>query len=456
MQKGFITKTNRLFILYGLIWGFFALLAFKTTPVSAATGINQTINFQGRLLNSQGATVPDGYYNIQFKIYQDGDGQSVGNTTGSPSGSLKWTESHLNNNSQGVRVVNGYLSVSLGSVTAFGSSIDWNQDTLWLSMNVGNTNATCTPFSSCSADGEMVPMQPMTSAPYAMNAGKLGGIASSGFVQLAQGLQTDASTSNSIYINKTGGSGAILDLQSASTDVFTVGNTGDVLSKHTSTTAFQVQNASSTSFLAVDTSGGVVNIGITGSTNVNSTIHIADSSAGVQTVTIGSTNSTSATTIQAGSGGISLSGNTTVSGSNTFTTGTGAVALNGDTTIASGKNFTQSGGGAFATGSGANTLNGDTTIASGKSLTITGGNTASRPASPSEGMLYYDTTTKQLLVYANGKWQADRSIATKIVADASTTQNYEKADYVVPAAGTSAQTTIQSAINALPSGGGVV
>src|SRR4051794_27652869 len=85
----------------------------RPLPATAAAGINQQINFQGRLLNSQGATVPDGFYNIQFKIYQDGDGQSVGNTTGSPSGSLKWTENHLNTNSQGVTVKNGYFSTQL-------------------------------------------------------------------------------------------------------------------------------------------------------------------------------------------------------------------------------------------------------------------------------------------------------------------------------------------------------
>jgi hypothetical protein len=55
-------------------------------PVHATAGINQQINFQGRLLTSSGATVPDGFYNIQFKIYQDGDGQSVGDTTGTPAG----------------------------------------------------------------------------------------------------------------------------------------------------------------------------------------------------------------------------------------------------------------------------------------------------------------------------------------------------------------------------------
>ena len=150
MQKRF--KINHFILRSGLlVVGLFAFaLLIKSTPVNAGTGINKTINFQGRLLNSQGATVPDGFYNIQFKIYQDGDGQTAGDATGSPSGSLKWTESYLNANSKGVKVINGYLSVSLGSITPFGSNIDWNQSTLWLSMNIGGTGASCTPFSSCS------------------------------------------------------------------------------------------------------------------------------------------------------------------------------------------------------------------------------------------------------------------------------------------------------------------
>ncbi len=206
---------------------FLCLPFIPSTPVSAAAGINEQINFQGRLLNQQGATVADGYYNIQFKIYQDGDGQSVGNTTGSPSGTLLWTESHLNNNSQGVTVRNGFMSVQLGSITAFGSSVDWNQDKLWLSMNIGNTNATCTPFSSCSPDGEMVPMKRLSSSPYALNAGKLGGLTGAQFLQLAQGVQTDASSTNSISINKTG-SGNFINLQSSSTDIFAITNGGNV------------------------------------------------------------------------------------------------------------------------------------------------------------------------------------------------------------------------------------
>jgi hypothetical protein len=381
MQKRL--KINH-FILHGglLLVGLFAFI-FNSVPIEAATGVNQTINFQGRLLNNQGATAPDGFYNIQFKIYQDGDGQSVGNTTGSPAGSLKWTESHLNTNSQGVKVINGYLSVNLGSITAFGTSIDWNQDTLWLSMNVGNTNTTCTPFSSCTPDGEMVPMQPMTSAPYALNSGRLGGLTSSEFVQIAQGLQTDASNAETIAINKTG-TGNILDLQKSGNSVFLISNTGQTTITTTATNALLVRDASGSGFLSVDTSGGIVKIGATGASSSNSTINIADTASGIQTVSIGSTNSSSATTIRAGSGGITLNGDITISsgknftqsGTGTFSTGSGSNTLNGDTSIAANKNFTQNGTGTFSTGSGTNTLNGDTTVAGTKTFTVNGGNTS--------------------------------------------------------------------------------
>ena len=107
----------------------------------------------------------------------------------------------------------------------------------------------------------------------------------------------------------------------------------------------------------------------------------------------------------------------------------------------------------------------DLTVGASKSLTITGGATGTRPASPTEGMVYFDTTTKQLITYANGKWQGDRTTSTKIVAMGTATgcsgsapvasQNPDGADFVVTSC-TSAQTTINNAINALPSGGGTV
>lgn len=290
--------------------------------VSAATGINQTINFQGRLYNAAGATVPDGFYNIQFKIYQDGTGTTAGN----PGGTLEWTESHLNNNSQGIEVRNGFMSVELGSVTPFGTDVDWNQDTLWISMNIGNTNLTCTPFGSCGGDGEMVPMKRLSAVPYAMNAMQLGGKTAGDFIQSGTSPQT-------ANFNITG-TGTAATLQAATFDTAAAG-----------------------------------------------------------TLTIGGTNATSIT------------------------------------------------------------LADDTTLAAGKSFTIIGGTTASRPASPVDGMVYYDQDTDQLLTYTGGKWKADGTEAVLVAANDSSAADKAAADYI--ADGTDDQVQINAALtSADPAGSG--
>lgn len=551
----------------------FALLTcayVSPSPASAAAGINRQINFQGRLLNSNGATVPDGFYNIQFKIYQDGDGLSVGNTTGSPAGTLMWTESHLNANSQGVTVKNGFLSVQLGSINAFANQIDWNQDTIWLSMNIGNTNASCTPFSSCSPDGEMVPMKRMTATPYALNSGLLNGLTSSNFVQLAQGVQTDASAGpSSIFINKTA-AGNLLQLQSSGADAFTVSNAGDLTfgaaADHTISIATAAASTAGKTLTLVAGAGGsgtgsaggdlVIQGGAAGGTDGNGgnlTINAgAKTGTGTDgTISIGTANTSAITLGQntnvTGTLGVSsnidTNGSLTVGNADQFvvsnlgvvTAGTwqgtavndtyvadtltvdssstvdwqalnnypaacaagSAVSQLGDTitctafaTGTAGSYIQNQSAGAQATadfwisGSGRATgsftadtsiitptidtatgvalnigtsgaptttvinLNQNTTLAAGKSLTITGGNTASRPGSPTEGMVYFDSDTDKLLIYSGGKWQADRSSNTKIVAASNSPQEVkDAADYV--ADGTGDQTEINAALNAV-------
>lgn len=208
------------------------VVAFITTLITshdahATTGVNQTISFQGRIQYSGGGVVADGNYNIQFKIYQDGAGTSAGN----PGGTLKWTESHINNGgTAGVQVKNGYMTVTLGSVTPFGTSVDWNQDTLWLSMNIAGSAAACTTFGTapCTADGEMLPMQRMTAVPQALNSKAVGGKTADELVQLGQGSQTDSTDNSSIFINKTG-SGNLIQLQNSGTDVFSINNSGELV-----------------------------------------------------------------------------------------------------------------------------------------------------------------------------------------------------------------------------------
>ncbi len=127
------------------------------TKVQAATSSN--LNYQARLLNSSGNLVADGYYNLEFKLYDADSG-----------GSALWTETYYDSNGvtagndNRVRVVNGYMSVNLGSQTAF-PALNWDQD-MWLTINVGGTTQTATP----TWDGEMSPRIKLTSVPYAFQA----------------------------------------------------------------------------------------------------------------------------------------------------------------------------------------------------------------------------------------------------------------------------------------------
>lgn len=226
LPTGFNARRTMLFAASALLTVVITTSVIFAHIAQAAPGTNKTMNFQGRLLNAAGGTVPDGNYNLQFKIYQDG----AGTTAGNPGGSLKWTESHINNGgASGVKVKNGYFSVSLGSITTFGTSIDWNQDTLWLSMNVAGSSAGCTTFGSapCAGDGEMLPMKRLAATPFSINSGAVGGKTADDLVQLGQGAQTDAGTNSSIFINKTG-SGNLVQLQSGGTDTFTINNAGNV------------------------------------------------------------------------------------------------------------------------------------------------------------------------------------------------------------------------------------
>lgn len=358
-------------------------MLFLSSVTEAAPSTNKVVNFQGRLQTAAGAVVPDGYYNMQFKIYQDGPGNAVGN----PGGTLNWTESYVNNGgTSGVKVKNGLFSVSLGSQNAFGDSVDWSQDTLWLSMNIAGSSQTCSTFGSspCLADGEMLPMKRISAVPYAIAAGSVGGKAAEDLVQLGQGTQTDGSDNASIAINKTG-AGDLVNLQSSGADAFKVASSGS----------------------------------ITMGSSTAQSISVADNATGAgQSLTISAGGSTSGD--EAG----------------------------GDLVLAAG-----SGSGTGSDGS--IIMNGNVTIGAGNTITMVGGTTSLRPASPTDGTMYFDSETKQLLVYKNGKWNGGNSNSLRtIAASNSSRSSKDSADFI--ADGSDDQTEIQSAIAALPSEGGTV
>jgi len=274
----------------GLVLVGLAGVSLTPAPAQAAAGINKTINYQGRLLNAAGAVVPDGTYNMEFQLWQGGTGCVSGCTSANAAvnngGTLMWTEDWVygvNTPDNRIVVKNGYFSLPLGSICAFTSTsctastgnsqtntvVDFNQDTLWLSMNVGDTGTRAT-FSVANGDGYMIPFKRMASAVYALNAGSLGGLTSAQFVQLAPStVQADASTNATVFLNKTNATGNILTLQRGGTDAFDVDNTGNVLfGANTDKTISMVQAASNVAgvSLAIKAGTGGTGTGAAGGT----------------------------------------------------------------------------------------------------------------------------------------------------------------------------------------------
>lgn len=160
---GFLLRHLSLFLVLVLFsYGLFSYTRVGAPEqVFAATSSN--LNFQGRLLSSSGNVVPDGYYNLEFKLFNDSS--SSGSSEGSCSGDSNclWTETRdYPGTDDRVRTVNGYFSVNLGSVSSL-PDINWDQD-LWLSMNVGGNGT------SPSWDGEMSPKIKLTAVPFAQAA----------------------------------------------------------------------------------------------------------------------------------------------------------------------------------------------------------------------------------------------------------------------------------------------
>jgi len=198
-------------------------LSLSFSPrTDAAT--SSTVNFQARLESSAGNIAANGTYNVEFKLYNaatstytDDQGACTmynGSYHVSDPACL-WTEDYLVSASSGVQVVNGYLTANLGSITAFPSNMNWNQQ-LWLTMRIGSTG------SSPTWDTEMSPRLLLTATPYSFQAGQLSAT-NSGYV----GTLSFASTltgADSIIIPNTGGAGGTVCLQSSGTCGFLTGS----------------------------------------------------------------------------------------------------------------------------------------------------------------------------------------------------------------------------------------
>ncbi|HJP96740.1 MAG TPA: hypothetical protein VJ843_05235, partial [Candidatus Saccharimonadales bacterium] len=282
-----------------------------------------------RLMQSSGAIVPDGTYNVEFKLYNalTSSGSSQGSCTGDSA--CLWTETRTSGNR--ITVVNGYLTANLGSVTAFPGTINWDQQ-LYLSMNIGGTGTSAT------WDGEMSPRLQLTAVPYAFRAGQLA-TQNGSFTSTVSFVQPTANRSIQIPDE----SGAICLQNSTNCGFALSSGSGSYIQNGTSLQAGANFNISGTGIAAtalqtplVDTStAAALNIGTTNATAINlnkSTVITGGISQSGGTISL-TGNAASAITTSTGALTLTAAGtsNWTVGGTNqslTITTsGTGVLTL---------------------------------------------------------------------------------------------------------------------------------
>lgn len=300
-------KPKKLFLLT-MIWLLLVLAGwaslsglFRNDSRKAEAATSSTINFQARLLTNTGALVPDGYYNVQFNLYSASTG-----------GTSQWSETYYDSNGPSagndnrVRVVNGYLSVYLGSQTALPNTINWDQEQ-WLTLNIGGTAQTATP----TWDGEMTPRLKLSASPYALTAGSLQATNGANALKLdlasptanvTYTLQSAAAGSYDIcttatvcsgYAAASGSSSYIQNGTSLQTGAsFNIDGTGAI---STSLTTPLVQGASGLTLQSTGANTITLDSGTTGAVNIGT-------GANAKTITIGNTTGGSQVNIQSDTG----------------------------------------------------------------------------------------------------------------------------------------------------------
>ncbi|MCE9643622.1 MAG: hypothetical protein K8Q97_04925, partial [Candidatus Andersenbacteria bacterium] len=218
----------------------FAVLITSSLTAHAATGLNKQVNFQGKVVNSDGTNVADGSYSFTFSLY------SV-----SSAGTAIWTET------KSLTVTDGIFRTDLGDTTSLPGSVDFNTDNIYLGIN----------FNS---DGEMSPRVRLDAVPQAFNADAVDGIDGA---SLLRSDTSDSFTSGTLTFNDSTvlalGTGNDLQLTHNGTDSSITSATGNLtinntnatgvtiakLGTGTSATSFQVQNSSGTALFTINGAG---------------------------------------------------------------------------------------------------------------------------------------------------------------------------------------------------------
>jgi hypothetical protein len=163
-----ITKKKVLFLYFPILFGLILLASFVHRTTQAAAGINETINVQGKIVDTDGTNasascIATNICDFRFTIYN-----------ASTSGTNLWQETQSN-----IPVVAGIFNVKLGSVTSL-NDVDlenFNRDDLWVEIELdadGNGD-----FVSAET---FAPRTHLSSVPYAFNSKYLGGQAATSYL----------------------------------------------------------------------------------------------------------------------------------------------------------------------------------------------------------------------------------------------------------------------------------
>ena len=233
----------------------FTLIAFTEM---FSQGIPETANYQGVLKDASGNIVPDGNYNITFKLYDSVVG-----------GTVLWTEAKV------VNIVGGIVNTQLGSVVPLNSNLFIGPTWLGISIESG---------------GELTPRIALTSTPYSfmtMNVAdgrvvkSLNGLKDN--INLVAGSNiTITPTGNDLTISATGGGGGGTVTQVNTGAGLTGGpitTTGTISVANDGITNVMLQNNSVTSSKIVDgtiANGDLANNSVTSSKIVDGTLLATD------------------------------------------------------------------------------------------------------------------------------------------------------------------------------------
>jgi hypothetical protein len=282
------TVLSTLVVLF-VVLGVVSLGIMQSLRPTASAAASEYLNFQARLKNNSGAVVPDGDYNVEFKLYDASS--SSGSSQGSCSGDSNclWTETRTGANK--VRVVNGYMTANLGSVTSLPTNIDWSQR-IYLTMNIGDTG-------SPSWDGEMNPRLLLTAVPLAYKANNVGSAATNAASTNSNGVTISTgnaagATSNSGNISldtgtATGTTGTI-SLGASNASALTLGRSGLTTTNSGALTVTQLLTGN----LGLSVTGAAISLNVSSNfdTNVNTgtstgAVNIGNGSAGAITLQSG-------------------------------------------------------------------------------------------------------------------------------------------------------------------------